>query len=132
MDPTSWTSKLDGAVKALLILMAGATVCVGFLFFKLITQDQFMPFAYMVMGAAFGRGMQMMSGFTKTTETGPDGVKKETTQSTPAAVVMPTAVVVPTSPVAPIPSPTPTPVTIVNPDPVPVDVVPQPPKGPTP
>lgn len=91
MDPTSWISKLDQSVKAVLILMAGASVCIGF-FIKLVSLEQFMPFVYLVVGAAFGRTMGgMMSAFSKTTETGPDGIKKETTQSTPPTVVLPPA-----------------------------------------
>lgn len=94
MDPTSLSSKLDQSVKAIIILLAALSVCVGF-FLKLIDDQAFMPFVYTVIGAAFGRGMNMMAGFSKTTETAPDGTKKETTSSTPPTVQTPTPAVTP-------------------------------------
>lgn len=85
MDPTSWISKLDQSVKSVLILLAGASVCIGF-FLKLISQEQFMPFVYTVIGAGVARTMMGgMSAFSKTTSTGPDGAKTETTTSLPPA-----------------------------------------------
>ncbi len=96
MDPTSWISKLDQAVKPIVIFMAAAAVCIGFFVGKIMAAD-FMPFVYLVVGAAFGRTMMGgMSAFTKTTETSPDGTKKETMQAAPpVAPVIPTPVTTP-------------------------------------
>lgn len=93
MDPTSYGAKLDQAVKGVLILIFGVCVCLGFLIGKVDMQN-FMPVVYMVVGAAFGRGMAMMPSVTKTTEITPDGGKKETmvTSSVPVAVAVPVPV----------------------------------------
>lgn len=108
MDPTSWISKLDQSVKAMLILAAGASVCIGF-FLKLISQEQFMPFVYTVIGAAFARTMSGgMSAFSKTEETGADGVKRTTTTSTPPSIPPPASAA--PAPTLPTPTPTSTPV----------------------
>jgi hypothetical protein len=88
MDPTSWAAKLDQAVKPLVIVVAAFSVCVGF-FINRITSQDFMPFVYLVVGAAFGRGMMAMGGFTKTTETDGQGGKKETTVTAPLAPAHP-------------------------------------------
>lgn len=97
MDPTSLTSKFSQSVKDIIILLAALSVCIGF-FFRLIDDQAFMPFVYTVIGAAFGRTMSGgMAAFTKTTETGPDGVKRETTVSTPPSVPTTSVTVTPPS-----------------------------------
>jgi hypothetical protein len=107
MDPDSKISKLDQSVKALLILAAGFSVCVGF-FLKLIDTPNFMPFVYLVVGAAFGRAsMGSMTATTKTTDTvnvNPDGSQTRVTSVTAPLGVTP--VVTPaTAPLAVTPAP---------------------------
>lgn len=46
---------LSGAVRPIIALMIAATICAGFLFFKLLTADQFMPVAGLVLGFIFAK-----------------------------------------------------------------------------